>query len=361
MFDNHPATTPFAEQIKQELNIPLTVGKSFSPYLLNFAVSYFCVSGCKNCNIWKLGGDAKKGELNLEEIRRLSRNERGFKWIRFTGGEPFMRLDLPEIVKEFAENSDDLKLVNITTNSFNPEFITRTTRRLTEQVSNIVIGISLEGSKELHNFIRGIDSFDKAIDLFKRLKGITGTKVLFSYTVSPYNVGRFDESFHAVKRLIPEITVNDFNFNLYGVSPIYYQNSDASLAESTKRLLALEFEKLLVMRQSHKEGTLADRIIDRYLELMPHFLDTGHSPITCSAILSSVFLDPYGNVFPCITWDKKLGNIREADYSIAKIIERQIVRDSRLEIKTNRCPGCWTPCEAHESIIDEALSRIDAT
>jgi molybdenum cofactor biosynthesis enzyme MoaA len=71
------------------------------PYQLNFIVSFFCVSGCKTCNIWKMGGEAKKGELTLNEIEEVSRNSPDFRWIRFTGGEPFMRTDLEGIVRAF--------------------------------------------------------------------------------------------------------------------------------------------------------------------------------------------------------------------------------------------------------------------
>ena len=84
------------------------------PYKLNFAITYHCNSRCLTCNIWQM---KPKDELTLEEIRAFARNNNYFKWIEITGGEPFLRTDIVDIVKTFKEYSNSLYIVTIPTNS----------------------------------------------------------------------------------------------------------------------------------------------------------------------------------------------------------------------------------------------------
>jgi MoaA/NifB/PqqE/SkfB family radical SAM enzyme len=326
------------------------------PCQLNFIVSYFCVSGCKTCYIWKMGKAAKKGELTLEEIKQLAQNFSGFRWIRFTGGEPFMREDLYDIMELFRDHSEDLRIANITTNCYNVDYIYDTVKRITQLgIDNLFIGLSLDGDRELHRFIRGVDSFGNVIDLFRKLNDLRGVKVLFSYTVSKYNAGRFSDTLSAVKSLLPNVTLADFNFNLYHTSPIYYRNAGQQLTEDVQAI-AREFTSLASSRP-REAGDVVQYIIDTYLDLIPLFLGKGESPLTCSAIQSTLMLDPYGNVYPCITWDKKLGNVRDFQYSIPRILQQSEIETVRKTVIQNRCPGCWTPCEAYPSIIDKIIGN----
>ena len=74
--------------------------------IANFAVTYRCTSRCRTCSIWKMD-QPERGELSLEEIRGLFSSNRGFlrdvRSIQITGGEPFLRADLPELVSSICE------------------------------------------------------------------------------------------------------------------------------------------------------------------------------------------------------------------------------------------------------------------
>ena len=83
------------------------------PYKLTFAITYRCQSRCLTCNIWQM---KPTNELGLDEIRKFAMAN-SFKWIEITGGEPFLRSDIVEVVKAFLEGSKDLYIVTIPTNS----------------------------------------------------------------------------------------------------------------------------------------------------------------------------------------------------------------------------------------------------
>jgi MoaA/NifB/PqqE/SkfB family radical SAM enzyme len=72
--------------------------------IANFAITYRCQGRCTHCNIWRIDGGVD--ELNLKEIRDLFMKNRELlgevKHIQITGGEPFTREDLPEIVSTIS-------------------------------------------------------------------------------------------------------------------------------------------------------------------------------------------------------------------------------------------------------------------
>ncbi|MGD0336528.1 MAG: SPASM domain-containing protein [Candidatus Omnitrophota bacterium] len=74
--------------------------------------------------------------------------------------------------------------------------------------------------------------------------------------------------------------------------------------------------------------------------------------LPCVYLKSSFALDCQGNVLPCLIWDKVLGNIRDYDYDVDKILKSRQAHDILSMVQDGKCPGCWTPCEAFQSIID---------
>lgn len=81
-----------------------------SPIYVQFAFSKNCNLRCKMCG----AVDARKNEsnLNLEEIGQISDvlDKLGAGVIILTGGEPFLREDLPEVVKIFAKTNIEVRL-----------------------------------------------------------------------------------------------------------------------------------------------------------------------------------------------------------------------------------------------------------
>ena len=74
----------------------------------------------------------------------------------------------------------------------------------------------------------------------------------------------------------------------------------------------------------------------------------GTRSLPCSAASNSFFLDPIGDVYPCIIMDAKLGNIREE--SLTEIWLSDEAEKIREQIRRGRCPSCWVECEAYRDI-----------
>src|SRR3989344_6855666 len=72
-----------------------------------------CNSRCKTCNIWKIN---YKDQLSLDELRKFAENPI-LKQVRFlvlTGGEPFLREDIDEIVNMFKKKNPKLHITILT-------------------------------------------------------------------------------------------------------------------------------------------------------------------------------------------------------------------------------------------------------
>ena len=90
-------------------------------------------------------------EISLETIKKLP----PMYFTNITGGEPFIRQDLPDIVRELYKKSDRIV---ISTNGFFTDRIIK----LCEEFPNIGIRISIEGLEQTNNEIRGLpDGFNR--------------------------------------------------------------------------------------------------------------------------------------------------------------------------------------------------------
>lgn len=70
----------------------------------------------------------------------------------------------------------------------------------------------------------------------------------------------------------------------------------------------------------------------RYLKYGIKFLERNYkTTLSCRALSSSIFIDPYGNVFPCTIFDEELGNLKDFEYDIMKIIKIK----KAIEVKNN--------------------------
>lgn len=80
------------------------------PVYIQFYVTARCNLTCKQCNIRYANADMR--ECTLEEIKRIAENfaKIGVAIVLLTGGEPFTRQDLPEIIREFESRGIHVRM-----------------------------------------------------------------------------------------------------------------------------------------------------------------------------------------------------------------------------------------------------------
>ena len=321
------------------------------PYKLNFCITYRCQSRCATCNIWQL---QPKGELQLSEIQEFAKKNDYFKWIELTGGEPFLRSDIVEVARAFKDNSKSLYILTMPTNSLcNQEMVERKLREiLSLGIPRVAITVSLDGYRELHDSIRGIPgNYDRAISMFKLLKSMSkefdNLFFVFGYTLSKFNKGSFAKTFEEVKKEIPDIRYNDFHINLAQVSSNYYGNSNDDIKVNNPEVVG-ELESILKGREF--ELGVIPMIETAFTRKLVEYARTGTAPMKSRSLEASMFMDSYGNVYPSIMWDRKVGNVREVSYDLMALWNNKAAQSIRADLHEGREPKQWTSCEAYQTL-----------
>ena len=90
------------------------------PFYCHFYVTRRCNFRCKMCNVWTHGD--RKGEMTLDQIKRAADilQQLHVPNIVISGGEPFLRRELPAIIRVFAERGVSIRLQFINVLSYTP-------------------------------------------------------------------------------------------------------------------------------------------------------------------------------------------------------------------------------------------------
>lgn len=316
--------------------------------IANFAVTYRCDGRCSTCRIWR----APPGnELTLQEIEEFFHDNSGHlnevKSMQLTGGEPFLRTDLPDIVDTVEESLPGCTYW-IPTNGLSPDTVASVTEDILQRLhrGRLGVSVSIDGLRETHDLQRGIEgSHGKAVETLSRLAElrIRQPRLMLSVglTLTP---GSLKES-PLVQRMAYAHGA-DFSFRPVNVSDIYYKNQSPDEKYDNEELY--KTLRALAKNMVDHKGVLRSLTTLRYIQGVQEYVETGRRTTPCTACTDSFFLDPYGDVYPCIVMNSRLGNIR--DKSFIEIWESERAEDARDRISRLECPTCWVECEAYRDI-----------
>ncbi len=343
--------TPYAKLAARAARA--NVGRLNFPFKLTFGITFWCNYRCKTCNIWQM---RPKDELTLDEIRSFFQRSNRFSWIDVTGGEVTLRKDFPDICEAILTNCKDLLLLHYPSNGYLTEQLVRYTREIVRMgPEQLMITISTDGDEAMNDYIRGVEGgYRRQIESFRQLRQIPGVSVVLGMTLSKENVDHFPAAFEAAKREVPDLEYRDFHVNIVHESEHYLHNPDLKLRQGVDPVaLAEATEKYAQLRGF--DLSPVNYLERAYLKRVRRYLETGRTPMRCHALRSSCFIDSWGNVYPCTIYDRKVGNLRESDYDLARIWMSDDTAELQKEIWDYKCPQCWTPCEAYQSIMGNFL------
>jgi len=329
--------------------------------IANFAVTYKCNSRCKTCNIWAIP-DPEEQQLSLKEIQTFLESNQEYlknvKSVQLTGGEPFLRDDLSDIAGLFVDTIPGCNIW-IPTNGDSPESIASTVNKILNDFDKNQLGVSvsMDGIGEIHNLIRGVNGcYDRCLETLTLLSALKTEYPSFTLsvgmTLTPTNYHQTLDIFHISKQY-------DAEFSLRPVhqSDVYYRNQ-------VQNSLKPHLEELMVMFRIIARDVKDDRGLKkslsfiRYLKgVLDYIQEPENRTLHCSAGRDSIFLNPYGDVYPCIMMNEKLGNIR--DENLFEIMNSEKAENVRGVISNLVCPLCWVECEAYRDILNDKIGLIE--
>lgn len=293
------------------------------PTDVSIITTYRCQMQCKMCDIWENPTDSKR-EIQAKELEMLP----NFKFVNITGGEPFVRRDLEDIVEVMFRKSPRIV---ISTSGWHTDRIVK----MAERFPNIGIRVSIEGLSQKNDDLRGREgSFDRAMRLLLTLKEMGIKDIGYGCTVSNKN----SEDMLWLHKLSRELGME---FATASFHNSYYFHKDDN-AITNKDEVINNFRKLmeeLLKDNSPKSWYRAffNLGLINYIREQPRMLP-------CEAGTANFFIEPYGDVYPCNGledryWKESMGNIRDVK-SFDELWFSEQADKVRGLVRT--CPkNCW--------------------
>ena len=255
-------------------------------------VTYRCNARCNMCSRFKRPSKPEE-EISLETIKKLPR----MYFTNITGGEPFIREDLKDIVRELYKKSDRIV---ISTNGFFTDRIID----LCKEFPNVGIRISIEGLEETNNKIRGLqDGFNRGYSTLKKLVEMKHPDVGFGMTVQDANA----------KDLVPLYKLsNELNmeFATASLHNSFYFVENKNIIHD-RLMVAQEFENLINELLNSNQPKKWFRAY--FNHGLINYIFGQKRLLPCDMAFDTFFIDPYGDVMPCNGTKEKevMGNLNE--------------------------------------------------
>ena len=242
-------------------------------------VTYRCNARCTMCNRYKAPSKPEE-EISLETIRKLP----PMYFTNITGGEPFIRTDLKDIV--------------ISTNGFFTDRILD----LCREFPDVGIRISIEGLEQTNNEIRGLqDGYNRGYNTLKKLREMGMKDVGFGMTVQDKNAPDLVPLYKISEEMGMEFATASLHNSFYFV--------EAKNIIHDRPMVAKNFENLI-------NELLASRSPKKWFRAyfnhgLINYIYGQKRLLPCDMSFDTFFIDPYGDVMPCNgTKDKEvMGNL----------------------------------------------------
>jgi MoaA/NifB/PqqE/SkfB family radical SAM enzyme len=308
------------------------------PMSLTVSVTSRCNSRCKTCRIY----ETRWAQMTIAEYEHVFRSlGRAPLWVTLSGGEPFLRRDLPEICAALYSNCRPA-VINIPTNGILCDKIASAVETIATSCpgAKIILNLSLDAVGDMHDEIRGVPgNFEKALKTYHSLKKLQGRGVanlsLGIHTV----ISRFNVA--AMPRIVPEllslqpdsyiteiaenrVELQTMNLDI-GPDPAAY---DGAIDFVTEQMQTYSFRKL---------GRIIRSLRLEYYRHVKDLLFGKRGRWPCYAGFASAQIMPDGQVWACCIKGQSLGHLAETGYDFRRVWFSTRAAAVRQAIKESRC------------------------
>lgn len=323
------------------------------PIQVTHFVTSKCNARCKHCFYW---GELnkKKNELTLDEIKKISIKMPSFFFLIISGGEPFLRDDLGEIIKTYYKNNN-IGNLTIPTNGLMTEKIYATAKTILDSCPDIFfnISLSLDGIGKDHDEIRGVDGlFEKVERTYLKLnelkKEYKNFDVEFLTTISKLNQTKIKDIYsYVMEKFNSNITVVLLRGN--PKEPLI-KDIDIRFYEEIMALQKNRFEGINSLNKSKLKLSVRKRMYNMRYEIISKTFKEKKYLIPCYACKLDAVISEEGDVYPCEILNRKIGNLREYEYDFKKLWFSEKAIEIRDFIKNSKC-FCTHECTTRTNIL----------
>jgi len=348
-----------------------------APINLTLSITNMCNSRCQSCDIWKIypaEKDRLAEELSVEEIEKIFSKIGRVYFFNISGGEPFIRKDIVDIVRLACEHLKP-RVVHCPTNALSP-------RRVADLCEEILVGMkqwgpegvkftvkpSFDGVGEFHDWVRGIPgNYAKLVETLRLLRELRERhdhlRIGVGTVISTMNLSHLPDiieqsSRFGVDTYISEVAEEreEMRNVSSGITPTHEQYGKAIedfRAETLGRLEGATGMELLTQAMRYE-----------YYEITRRWLRDREQVIPCFAGISNAHISAYGDLWPCaiLAGSKGLGNLKDVDYDFWALWHSSRAAEVRAGIKAGEC-DCPLANQAYANMLmsPRAMSRVGRT
>ncbi len=338
------------------------------PINVTFSVTRKCQSRCRTCFIWKHPPEPGS-ELDQEAVEILFRSIGRTYFFNVSGGEPFLRADLPEIVRLACRHLRPA-VIHIPTNALDPQRIEAMTREILDVIALeapgtiLTIKPSMDGIGEAHDLVRGVPgNFRRLMDTLERLKNLRKSHrelhVGVGTVISRFNAEKLPEIIRFAGSLEVDTYINEVAeereefFNLgSGITPEGV--SYGEIMETFKRAVRSGMKGMRLLSRV----TTAMRLV--YYDIVTEYLKTGRQVIPCYAAFLNVHVNSDGEVWPCaiLAYRGRMGSVDDSN-NFMDVWRSRRAREIRRSIRRKEC-ACPLANQAYSNILlhPKSLLRV---
>lgn len=349
------------------------LASSGRPLNFTFSVTNSCQSRCRTCSIWSLyknNPSKRNEELDIDEIEKVFRSLGHVYIFNISGGEPFLRPDLPHIIKLACEYLRP-SVIHIPTNALDPDLVEQKVIEILRIINEsnpaiqFTIKPSLDHIGEKHDDLRGgKGNFEKVLMLFQRLKEYKSRfhnlHVELGTVISRWNVNDIEAISKFVLGLEPDSYRNEIAEQR---SEMFNCKDPVTPSPDEYRKAADVFIKN--MHQGKKDRVFFQRLTNAfrlvYYDLAFRIIKERRQVISCYAGISNVHMNPYGDIWPCCTlgYEMSMGKMRDYDYDFNALWNSTKAAQIRRYINEGRC-HCPLANQTYSNILMHWPSVIKA-
>ncbi len=268
-----------------------------APYRMDLALTYRCNNDCAHCYNAR---ERSFPELSTSEWKRIIDQtwQLGIPHVVFTGGEPTLRDDLPELIAHAEANG---QITGLNTNArrlSDPKFVETLVAAGLDHVQ-----ITVESADaDVHNKMVRARAFDQTI---RGLKNALATRL---YVMT--NTTMLKDNVHTIPATLDFLA--DLGVPTVGLNALIYSGRGATVGSGLP-----ESELMPLLETARfKTETRGQKLIwytpTQYCHFDPMALDLGVKG--CTAALYNMCVEPNGDVLPCQSYYHPVGNLLRDDW-----------------------------------------------
>lgn len=335
-----------------------------NPITLTYSVTAACQSRCRTCRIglqYQAHPERSEHDLTLEEIERIFRSLGHVYFFNVSGGEPFLRKDLPEII-DLACRHLRPGIIHIPTNAIASKAVRDMTVRCLETIRSyderlpLTVKPSIDGVGEMHDEIRGVkgnfEQLGKTIAYLKEVeKSYPNFHLELGTVVSRFNMDQLSE----IERHVHSLGVQSYRNEIAEQRAEFFNLSDAITPDPQTYARLIRGFKAGIRRSVAEKRELA-RVTESfrlvYYDLAVRILREGRQVIPCYGGISNVHINYDGEVWPCcvLGYGQPMGFLRENDLDFQKIWRSHRADRVRRFIRERNC-ACPLANQSYSNIL----------